>query len=597
MEHLLVTLSAILVLGISAQWLGWRLRLPSILILLLFGILAGPVSGLIDPRALLGPLLYPTVSLAVALILFEGGLSLTLKEFRAVGGVAMRLVSLGAAASWLLTALAGHWLLGLEWGLSVLLGAILVVTGPTVIGPMLQQIRPAGAVGPILKWEGIVIDPIGAMFAVLVFQIISTGDAPLPIIAATIGKTILVGTVLGLAAAGVLVLWLKKVWVPDFLENPVTLMLVVAVFTLANVLQHESGLLAVTVMGFVLANQKAVTVHHIIEFKETLRVMLIAFIFILLAASLRPADLATLGLSSLAFLAALLLVVRPASVLLATLGTRLTFPERFFLASVAPRGIVAAAVSSIFALRLAESGQPGADSLVAVTFFVVIGTVTVYGLGAGPLARRLGLAKARPNGILFLGGRFWVRRLARFLKDEGFAVMVVDNSRHNVLAARMEGVPATYASVFSEPVLEQVELGGLGRLLAMTSNDDSNSLAGLHFARLFGRDRIYQLAPEEQSLPAENGHHLRGRTLFGDTITHTLLTQRFLDNWTLKKNRLSEEFDFTAFQARYGTEAIPLFLITDGDRLRIFNTQEVLTPEPGQTLVSLIPPDHADGRA
>jgi len=590
-EPLLVSLSAVLVLGIFAQWLGWRLRLPSILLLLVFGILAGPVTGLIRPGTLLGPLLYPVVSLAVAVILFEGGLSLTLKEFRAVGGAAFRLVSVGALITWLLAAVAARFILGMDWPLAILLGAILVVTGPTVIVPMLQQIRPAGAVGPILKWEGIVIDPIGAMLAVLVYEVIVSPTAALPTIASTLFVLVAVGTAVGLAAAVVIVWLIRKDWVPDFLQNPVTLMLVVAAFTLSNHLQDEAGLLAVTAMGFALANQKRVSVHHIIEFKENLRVMLIASVFILLAASLQPGQIAGLGWASVAFVAFLLLLVRPAAVFAATLGSGLSRQEKLFLAWLAPRGIVAAAVSSIFALRLTEAGHPGADTLVAVTFLVIIVTVAVYGLTAAPLAARLGLAKANPDGVLFLGGRFWVRRIARFLQQEGFPVMIVDNSRQNVLAARMEGVPATFASVFSDPVLDQVELGGLGKLLAVTSNDDSNSLVGLHFARLFGRDQVFQLAPEEKAANGDAGRHLRGRTLFGEDVTHSLLTQRFIGDWTLKKTRLRKEFGYQDFLARYRDGAIPLFLITDAKRLLVFSPDSPPTPQPGQTLVCLVRPE------
>jgi len=596
-EHLLISLSAVLVLGVSAQWLGWRLHLPSILLLLVFGILAGPVTGLIRPDTLLGPLLYPVVSLAVAVILFEGGLSLTLKEFRAVGKAAFRLVTVGALVSWLLVALMAHHLLALDWSLAILLGAILVVTGPTVIVPMLQQIRPSGSVGPILKWEGIVIDPIGAMLAVLVFEVITSRDAPLATITSTLAMTLIVGTAVGLAAAGIIVLLLKKDWVPDFLQNPVTLMLVVAAFTLANDLQAEAGLLAVTAMGFALANQKLVAIHHIVEFKENLRVMLIASVFILLAASLSPQDLEALGWGSAVFVVLLILVVRPAAIFLAMLGAGLRREEQLFLAWMAPRGIVAAAVSSIFALRLQEAGRPGAETLAAVTFLVIIVTVTVYGLTARPLAKRLGLAKAHPDGVLFLGGRFWVRRIARFLKDEGIPVMIVDNSRHNVLAARMEGVPATFASVFSEPVLDQVELGGLGKLLAVTSNDDSNSLVGLHFARLFGRDQVFQLAPEEEGNAIEAGKHLRGRTLFGEGVTHSLLTQRFLGDWTLKKTRLSKEFSYQDFMARQGDGAIPLFLVTEAKRLQVFNLESPPTPQPGQALISLVRPERENAAA
>lgn len=591
MEHQLIALTAILVLGISAQWLGWRLRLPSILILLVFGIAAGPVTGFLDPHALMGPLLYPTVSLAVALILFEGGLSLTVKEFRAVGGVALRLVTLGAAVSWLLTTLAGRWILDLDWGSAVLLGAILVVTGPTVIGPLLQQIRPAGAVGPILKWEGIVIDPIGAMLAVVVFQIITTPDTSLGNLVAIVSMTLGLGTLLGLTGAAVLVWLLKRDRVPDYLQSPVALMLVVTTFTLANLMQHESGLMAVTVMGFALANQKFVAVHHIIEFKENLRVMLIAVIFILLAASLRPADLGQLGLASLEFLAFLMVIARPAAVFAATVGARLEPRERLFLAALAPRGIVAAAVSSIFALRLAETGYPNAEGLLAITFFVIIGTVAINGLTALPLARQLGLAKAHPDGILFLGGETWVRKIARFLRDEGFPVMIVDDNRHHILAARMEGIPAVYTSVFSEPVLEQVALGGIGKFFGTSANEDANALAGLHFARLFGRDQIYRVAPDEARTHEDEHGPPRGRVLFGEQASLSQLRRRLPDRWQIKKTLLTEEFSHEAFVARHVGEAMPLFLVTEEGRLRVFTADDKPTPKPGQTLISLVRKD------
>jgi NhaP-type Na+/H+ or K+/H+ antiporter len=590
MEHYLLSLSAVAVLGILAQWLGWRLQQPSILLLLVFGILAGPVTGFVQPELLFGNLLFPFVSLSVAVILFEGGLSLSLKEFRSVGGVMSRLVTVGALITWLLSLSVAHWILGIDWPLATLLGAILIVTGPTVIVPMLRHIRPAGIVGPTLKWEGIVIDPVGAVLAVLVFEAIALGNAGWTDIAATLIYTVLIGSLAGLLGAFVLVLLLKMDWVPDFLQNPVSLMLVVVVFTAPNLVQQESGLLAVTVMGFAMANQKSVNVHHIIEFKENLRVMLIATVFILLAANLHPDEVARIGFASLAFLLVLLFFVRPASVFVATLGSKLELREKLFLSWMAPRGIVAAAISSIFTLRLQEIGYPGAEKLGAVTFFVIIGTVVVYSLSAGLLAKRLKLSKADAQGILFLGGRFWVRRIAKTLKDEGYPVMLVDNSLHNILAARMEGIPAMYASAFSESVLEQVELGGIGCLVAATSNDDANSLASLHFARLFGRNRTYQLAPEENGLPEEVTSHLRGRILFGESITHMLLTQRFLGDWVIKKTKLTENFGFDALKARYVGEVIPLFLIGSSHKLSIFSPDATLSPQAGQTIISLVNP-------
>ena len=590
-EHALVSLSAVVILGIAAQWLGWRLRIPSILLLLVFGILAGPVFGWINPAELLGTLLYPVVSLAVALILFEGGLSLSIKEFRAIGGVMAWLVTVGAAITWLIGALAAHWILSLHWPLAILLGAVLVVTGPTVIGPMLRFIRPTGRSGAILKWESIVIDPIGAMLAVLVFQvIIQSGTQPEMVAATTVLKTIAIGAVLGILGALVMGFCMKRDLIPDYLQNPVAVMFVVAVFTGSNLLQSEAGLLAVTIMGFALANQKAVSVQHIVEFKENLRVLLIATVFILLAAHLKPGDLEHIGFSSLFFFLVLVLVARPAAVFASTLGSKLNLKEKLFLSWMAPRGIVAAAVASIFALRLEETGLAGSEVLVPQTFLVIIGTVALYGLTAPWVARRLGLAKAHPQGVLFLGGWYWVRNMAKALQDEGYPVMLVDNNRHNVSAARMAGIPAFYASIFADNVLDKVEISGIGKLMAMTTNDDVNSLAVLNFAPLFGRSQTYQLMPEDEKLLEAHSRHLRGRLLFGKGITHAALTQRFRDEAVFKKTKLSEEFGFEELKAQYGDQVLPLFLITKEGELQIFTAEGKIKPQAGQTLISLVLP-------
>ncbi len=592
-EHTLVSLSAVVILGIAAQWLGWRLRIPSILLLLVFGILAGPVFGWIDPDGLLGPLLYPVVSLAVALILFEGGLSLSVKEFRAIGVVTVGLVAVGSAVTWVIAALGAHWILGLAWPLAILLGAVLVVTGPTVIGPMLRIIRPTGQSGAILKWESIVIDPIGAMLAVLVFKvIIESGVNPEMVVAVTVLKTIVIGALTGLAGAWILGFCIKRDLIPDYLHSPVAVMFVIGVFTGADLLQTESGLLAVTIMGFVMANQSSVSIQHIVEFKENLRVLLIATVFILLAAHLEPSDLGQIGLASFLFLLVLVVLARPAAVFAGTLGSQLTLKEKLFLSWMAPRGIVAAAVASVFALRLEEEGMAGAEVLVPQTFFVIIGTVALYGLTAPWVARKLSLAKADPQGVLFMGGHHWVRSLARTLLDEGYPVMLVDNNRHNVSAARMDGIPAFYASIFADNVLDRVEISGIGKLMAMTTNDDVNSLAALHFAPLFGRSQAFQLMPEDDKQLDAQSRHLRGRFLFGKGMTHAALTQWFIDEAVVKKTRLSKEFGLEALQARYGGKVLPLFLIGEDGTLQVFSVDGNLKPQAGQTLISLVVPAH-----
>ena len=445
-EHLLVGLSSILVLGIVAQWLAWRLRLPSILLLLIFGFLAGPATGLLDPDELFGPVLFPLVSISVAIILFEGGLTLRLTELREVRKVVRNLITIGALVTWTTGALAAHLILGLPVYLAVLLGAILIVTGPTVVVPLLRHIRPAPRIGSVAKWEGIMIDPVGATLAVLVFEAILVGDVQEATSQALVGflLTLLVGLGVGSLGAGVMVVLLKRYWVPDFLENPVALMIVVSVFTVSNILQSESGLLAVTFAGIVMTNQKVVAVKHIIEFKENLRVLLISGLFILLAARLEIEQFYELDRSSVLFLVVLVLVARPVSVLISTLRSRLDWKERLFLCWMALRGVVCAAVVSIFSLRLIELGYEQAEEMMAVTFLVIVSTVSLYGLTAKPLARWLNLAQEHPQGCLIVGAHSWARQMAEILSKEGFQTLVVDTNRANVRASRMSGLDLSY---------------------------------------------------------------------------------------------------------------------------------------------------------
>jgi NhaP-type Na+/H+ or K+/H+ antiporter len=531
---------------------------------------AGPGTGFLAPDKLFGDLLLPLVSVSVAVILFEGGLSLRIAALREIG-VVRNLITIGLFVTWVIGTGAAHLFLGLDVGLAVLLGAILVVTGPTVIVPLLRHVRPRGQLGSVVRWEGILNDPIGALLAVLVFEAVLAGRFEE-------------------ATA-------HRYWIPDFLQNPVSLMTVVTAFTMSNLLQTESGLLTVTVMGIVLGNQKTVPVKHIIEFKENLRVLLISILFIVLAARLQIDDLRHISVSSLAFLAVLIFIARPAAVALSALRSDLSWQERVFLSWMAPRGIIAAAVSSIFALKLAEAGHPQAGQLVPLTFLVIIGTVTIYGLTASRMARWLGVAKPNPQGALIIGAHSWARAVARVLQEEGYEVLLVDTDRRNISATRLAGLPAFYASILSDSALDEIELGGIGRLLALTSNDEANSLAALHFIPAFGRSdvyqlHVYQLPPEGEG---ENGideipPHLRGRLLFGPHTTFTFFTNSFAAGAEIKKTGITEQFDYDAFRSLYGERAIPLFLVSEGGDLIVFTADNPPTPKPGQSLISLVSP-------
>lgn len=597
-EHDLIAIASITALGIGAQWIAWLLRIPAILLLLAFGFLAGPVTGVLDPDALFGDILLPVVSVSVAVILFEGGLGLRIADLEETGRVVRNLVSLGASITWLAGAAAAYWIVGVDRSIAVLLGSILVVTGPTVIGPMLRQIRPSRRVGSILKWEGIVIDPIGAVLAVLVFEVVfmSADRSPTLLVAVGVAKTAIVGGVFGAAGAGLLALLLRRYWIPDYLQGTGSLMLTIVVFATSNVIQAESGLLAVTVMGILLANQRIVSIKHIAEFKENLGVLIVSSLFILLAARLDPQDIVRLGWRGPAFVAVLILVVRPLSVLASTLGSSLSWGERLFIAALAPRGIVAASVASVFALRLADSGRAEAGLLVPLTFLAIIGTVAVYAPTAPAMARILGLSRPRPQGVLFVGAHPWARALAGALRDQGVPTLMVDTNYGNVQAARLAGLRAELGNVLAEEATDRLDLNGIGRVLALTSNDEVNALAALHFVDVFGRAEVYQLVTkgEAKTRKETSPGHLKGRFLFGRDATRESLERRFQGGAVVRTTRLTEKFDFGAYRARYGDSALPLFLVSEERALAIFTVNDPPAPRPGQTLISLVEGDRPE---
>lgn len=594
-------LAAIVLLGTAAQWLSWKLRLPSILLLLLTGFLAGPLTGWLDPSTLFEDGLHPLISLAVAIILFEGGLSLEVTELRRIGPLVLRLCTLGVLFTWIFAAGLAHYLVQLPWPLAILFGAILTVTGPTVIGPLLRQVRPQGRVGDVAKWEGIVADVIGATLAVLTFHALSDvtpeGSSTLMVTLGGLFKTVLVGTLAGFLGTLALGLPLKRYWVPDSLHIPLTMGVLLVVFVGSDSLQHESGLLAVTLMGFLLANQNEVSIHHIIEFKENLRTLLIASLFIVLAAGLQLDSLLGLGWREFAFVALLILFVRPASVVLAMLGSDCKPVERTFLAWLAPRGVVAAAISALFATQLANPElmgahvMPEAAELVPLSFLVIVVTVAVYGLSAAPLARRLGLASANPQGCLIIGGGAFAQALAKALTDAKLAVVLMDTNRRSVAKARLAGVHAVLGSAIGADAEERLPLGGIGRILAMTPNDEVNALAAVHFRELFGRAEIYQLVPSGVSAKEETSSNLRGRYLFREEARFDDLERRTTKGARVASTPLTEEFKLEDYLALHGDRVLPLFRLTEAGRLTVFVAGEKPNANPGDRIIGLMDAD------
>ncbi len=593
-EHILIGLGSIIVLGILAQWLAWRLHLPAILLLLVAGFLAGPATGILHPDEVFGDLFFPIVSVSVAIILFEGGLSLKFRELKQGGGAVLRLTTVGILVTWVLASLGGYYIAGMDLPIAVLLGAVLVVTGPTVIIPLLRQVRPIGKSGSVAKWEGIVNDPIGAILAVLVFELILSGEgqgSSVVIWAAV--KSLAFGGLIGLAGAGITVLFLRRYLVPDFLQSPVATMLVVMAYIASNSIQPESGLLAVTVMGIALANQRFVSIKHIYEFKENLRVLLISSLFIMLAARLPVKELGLTNWGEWAFIALLIVVVRPASIFISTIGSDLKRAEKIFLAALAPRGIVAAAVVSVFAIRLQETHFVGVADMVPLTFKIIFTTVAVYGLALPYIARALKVAKPNPQGVLFAGAAPWVRKIGEVLKNEGFQVAFVDANWANVTAARNEGFRAYYGSVLSEELLNELQLDDIGKMISVTPNDEVNSLASLHFVDIFGRSGVFQLPPA--ALRRNTGKnvmplHLRGRYAFREDTTFAYFRDRFNAGAVVKRTTLTEEFDMDRLTLMYGEGTVPLFAISESNVLGVYSVENPPAPNEGDRVISLVDP-------
>lgn len=594
-------LAVVIAVGVCAQWLAWTLKVPSILLLLPAGFAMG---RLVDPEAVLGQdVLFGGVTIAVGIILFEGSLSLRIRHVRDLGWPVLRLCSVTVLVAWPLIA-AAVWLAGFDAEIAVLAGALLVVTGPTVIAPILRLLRPTRRVASLLRWEGIVVDPIGAVLAVLVFQGVLTGglgDA-LGQLLLRLGQTLLVSVGIALALGFVLEQLMRRRAIPDFLHGVVFLGAALGALVGSNALREESGLLAVTVLGVYLGNRPDLHLEHVAEFKEHLQVLFVGGLFVVLAGRVAPDQVLDVLPEAALVLLLLVVVVRPVSVFAGLVGTSTTRPERTLLAFMAPRGIVAAAVASIFALEFqrvaAEDTRPElarlaeqADRLVPLVFCVIIGTVAVYGLGVGRLAERLGLAKSSPQGVLLVGSQPWVVETGKILEESGITTLVVSREYAALAPARMAGLTTVAANILSDYAVRDMDLAGIGTLIACTAEDEVNATAAREFAHVLGRANVYQLRRRETtdrpgSARRAEAAHLTARIPFRPASSFAEMEERVASGMVVKRTRLSEEFDLDAFLARYGEETVLMFALR-GEELQILG-EDSKPPRTGATVIALV---------
>ena len=594
-------LASIGVLSLFCQWLAWRVRMPAIVFLLAAGIACGPVLHYLNPEDVFGDLLFPMVSLAVAIILFEGSLTLRFSEIRGHGAMVRNLIPVGSVVTGIIGTLAAHWILDISWEISLLFGAISVVTGPTVIAPLLRAVRPKAKLANILQWEGIIIDPVGALLAVLVYEgIVSWGQGNVFGHSLYIfSTTIAVGTVLGSAAGYLNGQVLRKHWIPQYLHNAGTLSFMLGVYALSNEIAHESGLLTVTIMGIWMANMKQVDVESILEFKESLSVLLISALFIILAARIEFSAIANLGWGLAVVLAILMLVARPLSIFISAIGTSLNWREKLFLSWIAPRGIVAAAVSALFAFQLQNNGFAGGETLVPLVFMLIIATVTVQSLTARPLAKLLGVAEPPEFGFLIIGANSVARMIAAELTKHEVPVVLADSSWENVRLARMENLQVYFGNPVSEHAANQLDLTGIGNLLVISPYKHMNSLATYHFLDWFGdHNSVYSLSEGEQDQKAryQTAEKIqRTRGLF-DGVSYAKLASLASQGYTVKTTQLSDAFNYQNFLDKHQNQALVLFVLDSKDHITPVKSMDTLKPDNESTLISLVPPKAPEER-
>jgi len=583
-DVLMTKIAVIGVAGIAAQWIAWRTGRPAIVFLLAAGIIAGPVLGYLNPQTDFGDLQQPIIKLAVAVILFEGGLQLNFRDLRESGSMVGRLVFLGVPLGWLFCTLAVHWGAGLDWQLSALFGGILIVTGPTVIGPMLRAINVPRRVADSLKWEAIINDPIGALLAVLIYSQMtfegghSAGwDSVLIVLGASVVAG-LFGLILGLA----LVWAFPRGHVPEFLKAPMLLVIVIAAFVIADTVQHESGLITVTVMGVVMANRQTFSSHALRRFKEDLAVLLIAGVFIILSATLDWEVISKLRFEFILFLVLLMFVARPLTVLLSLLGTAMSWRERLFIAWIAPRGIVAVAVTGLFALRLTEGGIEGAELLVPLAFAISIVTIVAHGYTAKWWAQRLGIEGGEGNALMFIGINSWSVAAANALKQAGVHVALADSSKFARRTAQREELEVHAGDMLDENFRHHFHWSDYRHVIASSDSDAYNSLVCSELGPEMGFDKVLQVAPDSRdgmTVP-------RGGTVFPDPLDIYELQSRIIDDWTFSETGITEQFSFEDFKKNLDGDAAPFAVVReDGAAYEIFSSVRTPTVTEGDSVI------------
>lgn len=590
-DSLLFDLMFVIFLGIASQWLAWRFRMPAIVLMSIAGLLVGPILGFINPQESFGDMFGPIISLAVAIILFEGSLNLDFREIKGFNKPLLRIVTLGAFIAWIAGSLAAHYLAGLSWAVAFVIGGLFIVTGPTVILPLLRQAKLKPKPAAILKWEGIVVDPFGALLAVFAFEFIQfiNDEVTLRALLIFFVASIFAGF-LGWVAGRALGWMFENGNVPEFLKSPMVFAVVLFTFVLSDEIMHETGLLAVTVMGITMANMHIASIQDMRHFKENISVLLISSIFVMLTASLHPQTLLRIfDWQIITFVIAMLFIVRPLSIWLSTIGTDLTNKEKTLIGWIAPRGIVALTVSGYFATVMLEKGYEDADILVALTFALAFSTVVAHGFTISWLARKLNLASSESPGVLIVGANRFTTQLAKSIHDLKHQVLIMDNSFEHLSEARKLGLNSQVGEILSEQTEYNVDLTPYPLMIAATEVDSYNALVCSNFVPELGRKALFQTALHQGD---SNDFHqsLGGRILFNQQETIYQLNERIVRGQIIRKTPITDQYTYTNYLRDREEDTLLLYIMKVNGDLEFFTANKELQAISGDTVVSLTSP-------
>lgn len=540
----------VIALGVFSQWLSWKIQWPSIVIMSIAGLVIGPAFGLLNPEQDLGSLYSPVISLAVAVILFEGSTTLDIREVRSISKSVFRVVTVGAFLAWILGSLAAHYIAGLSLEVAFIIGGLFIVTGPTVIIPLLRQSKLKPRVGALLKWEGIIVDPAGPLLALFAYEVIKV------LVSDTLGMmelgkfllASLLAIVIGYIFAKVLSWMANKGLFPEYLKSPITLSLVFICFGISEVIMHETGMLAVTVMGLVLAREKkrVSALGNISHFIENVSVILTSTIFILLTASLTRETIAEVfSIQIIGFVIVMLFVVRPLSIWISTIGTELTNREKTLIGWIAPRGIVALTVSGYFATTLMEDGYREAGLLTTLTFALVFITVCAHGFTLAPLAKKLKLASESEPGVLIVGASSFSIALAYKLKELGNPVLISDTSSGKLKLIRKKGIETYSGQILDEHSQFEIDLTPYEFILVMSDDPNYNALVTQSFLPEFGYNKTFTIATERMDeekdgrLPTTVKAHM----LFDEQHVFTELNKKINTTYSIESKQANDNYE------------------------------------------------------